>query len=402
MILSPFEVLAVDPGSPFSVIKASYKKLILTNHPDKSGDPETKKRFIEIQKAYEQIKSTPSPLVQRPRFEASPPPKTVQEYDIELKLEDLLSECIKSVPIDCKVYDSQGLYYEFKQTFRIVIPKGCNLKARFSFLNNGTVCPNEQSADIIFSLRLEPHKHFRLHGKNIIYNVAFEWPNGKFSDFLHIPLLEGGSYKLPVSRGRKRFKQKELPYKGLPINEILPQVRGKLIINIRFKNPIFCHELHLFLEEFHLGCVKSIDIISKNKDCSDETNHSKTTTFQTQIPPGLLPGHKIVIPLGSDNHPGTFPSDIMLVLRDFPHRNYIRLNDYDLLYTGPISSSVFNIPLIDGGFLPIDLSCIDSAKSIKLVGYGLFLWKSDHLKRGNLYVCFAPERLSSLEKSSKT
>ena len=54
---NPYSELKISPWSTFNEIKASYKKLVLLYHPDKSGRNTTEK-FMNIQKAYEVIKKS--------------------------------------------------------------------------------------------------------------------------------------------------------------------------------------------------------------------------------------------------------------------------------------------------------------------------------------------------------
>ena len=50
---SPFRMLEVAPDASFDVIKASFRRLVLMNHPDKGGDEAKCRRIVA---AFERIK----------------------------------------------------------------------------------------------------------------------------------------------------------------------------------------------------------------------------------------------------------------------------------------------------------------------------------------------------------
>lgn len=70
--MDPWQVLGVSPDASKDDIKTAYRKLARDHHPDLGGDPN---RFIEIQKAYEQLTNPQpqsNPFTQQHPFGADP------------------------------------------------------------------------------------------------------------------------------------------------------------------------------------------------------------------------------------------------------------------------------------------------------------------------------------------
>jgi len=51
----PWKVLGVDPGSSEEEVKAAYKKLARTQHPDVSVEPDAEQRWHELSEAYQAV-----------------------------------------------------------------------------------------------------------------------------------------------------------------------------------------------------------------------------------------------------------------------------------------------------------------------------------------------------------
>lgn len=67
----PYEILGVQKNADDEEIKRAYRKLSLRYHPDRNTDPDSTKKFQEINNAYESIKT--SELRQQREFQAQNP-----------------------------------------------------------------------------------------------------------------------------------------------------------------------------------------------------------------------------------------------------------------------------------------------------------------------------------------
>ena len=54
----PYRVLGVPPGASPAVVLDAYRRLSKLHHPDQGGSSE---RFVEIQRAYETLRTRPAP-----------------------------------------------------------------------------------------------------------------------------------------------------------------------------------------------------------------------------------------------------------------------------------------------------------------------------------------------------
>jgi curved DNA-binding protein CbpA len=56
----PYRVLGVPHGASLAVVVAAYRRLSLLHHPDRNdGSAESTRRFQEIQRAFEELRSRP-------------------------------------------------------------------------------------------------------------------------------------------------------------------------------------------------------------------------------------------------------------------------------------------------------------------------------------------------------
>lgn len=135
-IRDPWALLGLDRSASDQDIKAAYRKLALTCHPDRAQDPESAERFTDISVAYQSISTSEKrsawlasnePVSEETykKQSSAPPPERVIEIsfaesfsgaqkEIEIEIEDICSNCGGSgaapgfKPIPCDTCQGTG------------------------------------------------------------------------------------------------------------------------------------------------------------------------------------------------------------------------------------------------------------------------------------------------------
>jgi curved DNA-binding protein CbpA len=88
MAPDPYKVLGVSPGVSSEELHDAYRRLVKLHHPDRNGgSPESTRRFQEIQRAYEEVRSGPAGRRQarRPRPAETPVEDRMADLERELR-----------------------------------------------------------------------------------------------------------------------------------------------------------------------------------------------------------------------------------------------------------------------------------------------------------------------------
>lgn len=171
------------------------------------------------------------------------------------------------------------------------------------------------------------------------------------------------------------------------------------------QDPAVVRDLHLTLEEVYNGVTKRMKIKKQVLDNSGKPS-TEEKVLSISVKPGWKQGTKVTFPKEGDQRPNNIPADIVFVIKDKAHHTFIREGS-DLRYKARIalrdalSGSTINVPLIEGGSIPVTLKEVIKPNSQKrIVGKGLPLPKEPGA-RGDMLVEFDilfPDHLSDTAK----
>lgn len=151
-------------------------------------------------------------------------------------------------------------------------------------------------------------------------------------------------------------------------------------------------DLSVTLEEVFRGCTKKMKI-TRTIVGPDGQRRVEDKVLTIDVKKGWKPGTKITFPQEGDQVPNSIPADIVFVLKDKPHPTF-RRDGCDLRCKLPISlrdalvGCSVQVPLIEGGVLPLRLSNVVKPGSVtRVTGKGMPNSK-DASHRGDLLVEF--------------
>ncbi|KAM8741984.1 dnaJ homolog subfamily B member 13 isoform 3-T3 [Acanthopagrus schlegelii] len=162
-------------------------------------------------------------------------------------------------------------------------------------------------------------------------------------------------------------------------------------------------DLHLSLDDLFHGCTKKIKISRRVMNEDGYTSSIKDKILSIDVKPGWKEGTRIIFPKEGDQSPNGIPADIVFIVRQKSHPQFIRqLND--LIYKTQISLEMaltgfsMDVETLDGRLLSIRINDIVHPSYKKVVtGEGMPL-SQDPAQRGNLVLTFDiqfPETLST-------
>ena len=127
------------------------------------------------------------------------------------------------------------------------------------------------------------------------------------------------------------------------------------------------------LEELYNGCIKTINYAKNTLNYDTRTTSFKETSVKVEILPGYSKDTELKYPLKGNEYPGRKNSDLIIKIKEIPHKTFKRVNKNDLLYTHKISlrDALNSLPVIfehlDGRKLNISMDEIISPDTIKVV-----------------------------------
>lgn len=197
----------------------------------------------------------------------------------------------------------------------------------------------------------------------------------------------------PTSNGIGNFM---FDFDGIP-----PQSKKQKI-----QDPTIEKDLLVSLEELVNGCTKKMKISRKVLD-ERGISRSEEKILTVNVKPGWKTGTKITFPKEGDRKPGIVPADVVFIVKDKPHPNFIRDKNNNIIYTAEISlrdaltGGQVEVPTLDGRKIKLRLHGIVQPESTQRIhGEGLPLPKNLS-KRGDLIVKYNirfPQQLSSVQR----
>ena len=189
-------------------------------------------------------------------------------------------------------------------------------------------------------------------------------------------------------------------------------------MNQREKSPLKNIEIELpiTLDEFYNGCIKQVKYKKNALNLDKRTSNIKECEISVQIFPGYSKETILTFPLQGQEAPGMQSSDLIIFLKEVPHKDYKRVNKNDLILTKTItlSQALNSVPVevntLDGRKLCISMDEIISPKTVKVVkGEGMPICDNENQveslvfdnKKGDLYIIFNikfPDYINSKKK----
>ncbi|XP_046576033.1 dnaJ homolog subfamily B member 4-like [Haliotis rubra] len=344
-----YKILNVAKGASDEDIKKGYRKMALKYHPDKNKSPGAEEKFKEIAEAYEVLSD----------------PKKKEIYD---------------------KYGEEGL-------------KG-------GMHSGGTSAG--QGGTYHYSFHGNPHETFRMF-------FGDENPFGSFfsSGF-------GGSSMRPPGFGHHfgpggpdDMDVDEDPF-GRQFSSFggpgghFQQFSSTGMPKQRRQDAAIVKDLQVSLEDIYKGATKRMKITRKVLNPDGQTTRMEEKILTVDIKPGWKAGTKITFPKEGDQKPHNIPADIVFVLKDKHHPQFLREGS-DIRYKAKVllrdalCGTTIHVPTVDGRKIPLNISDVIKPGSIKRIqGEGLPYPKQAG-KRGDLIIEFSvafPDKLSQAVKDN--
>lgn len=159
------------------------------------------------------------------------------------------------------------------------------------------------------------------------------------------------------------------------------------------QDPAIIRELQVSLEEISSGTTKKLKITRKVLNSDGRSTHNEDKILTIDIRPGWKAGTKITFPKEGDQSPNTIPADIVFVIKDKPHSQFVR-DGIDIRHTVRLSlrdalcGTTIQVPTLSGRKIPVGLNDVVKPTTQKRIqGEGLPITKTPS-KRGDLIVEF--------------
>lgn len=346
-----YKILGVSKGASDDELKKAYRKLALKFHPDKNQSPGAEEKFKEIGEAY-----------------------------------DVLSD-----PRKRQIYDQLG---------EEGLKGGAGMNASGTTGPTGGGMPNfGQGGNYSYSYHGDPRATFaQFFGTSDPFSSFFGGGGSSSADMMDVDfndLLSGqfgggggrhgmaGGFRPPQTGGHNRGRKQA-----------------------RVQDPTIEKEVFVTLEEIKTGVEKKMKI-SRKVYGEDGSARAEDKVLRINVKPGWKSGTKITFSKEGDQVPGKIPADIAFIIRDAPHKVFVRDGaNLKFTYKIPLRESlcgtVIQVPTLEGNKVGINCTgeIIKPSTIKRLQGYGLPFSKEPN-KRGDIVVNFEvlfPDKLSQSSK----
>lgn len=277
-----YEVLGISKKSTDMELKQAYKQLAKIYHPDmRLGDNSAKKKFLEVQEAYETIIDIRAKRKQRiekiiktfvPTSEkevqntVDTPHRGRDIYSIlEISFEESILGCKKQIHIsknvfcdctkdnrsNCPKCQGKGIYRK-AQIIEIQVPKGVfngqTLKIRGKG-NSSTDCG--ENGDLLINVHIQPNDVFFRKGIDIYTKLIITYPEAVLGTNKIIPTVYG-NVECVIPPGIQNNAKLELRGKGIIKEKDNVEGNEYVIVNIEIPKHITEKQKNIIMELQHL------------------------------------------------------------------------------------------------------------------------------------------------------
>lgn len=165
---------------------------------------------------------------------------SVEEHDVFVSLEEILTGCVKKVKVYRTVLLLNGSSAKEEKVFTINIPPGLKVGTKIAFQNESDKGKYKYASDIVFVIRDKPHPVFKREGCNLKYVAIISLKKALCGCEIEVPTLKGEKVKLNlINEILQPQTQKKLTGLGLPLSKDGSK-KGDLIVSfdIRFPNSL--------------------------------------------------------------------------------------------------------------------------------------------------------------------
>lgn len=277
-----YKTLGITKGATDEEIKKAYRKMALKYHPDKNKSPGAEDRFKEIAEAYEVLSD-----------------KNKREIYDKYGEDGLKQGSSGGGGTSGASYSFHGDPHE---TFRMFFGDENPFASFFSFSGG----PGGG------------HSHGSRGGPGTSSHMFFHSEGGNDAmDIDDDPFHNFGFGGMGQRMGPAGFSQQAHRPPGR-----------------KLQDPPVTYDLLVSLEDVNKGTTKKMKITRKVIG-PDGRSRNEEKVLAIDVKPGWKAGTKITFPKESDQKPNSVPADIVFVIKDKPHRHFIR-DGSDLKYKAKI------------------------------------------------------------------
>ena len=280
-----YQILGVSKDASGEEIKRAYRKLARKYHPDVSKVPDAEQRFKEVAEAYEALKDPDKRRAYdqlgsnwRAGEEFRPPPDwqfrgefsggrggfsdffdslfgggsplddmfggaTVrgrgfarrgedQIAKIAITLEEAYQGTTRTLAVEGQELDARGQTRRTRRNLRVQIPSGVREGQRIRLAGQGSPgLGGAGSGDLFLEIHIEPHRLYRLHGKDVYLELPVAPWEAALGTTLNVPTL-GGWVDLKIPKNSQSGRRLRLRGRGLPGDP-----PGDQYLELRIVNP---------------------------------------------------------------------------------------------------------------------------------------------------------------------
>lgn len=250
-----YVVLGVEPHATLEQIKKAFRKLALTNHPDRNpGNKAAEERFKLITEAYEtlsdaDLRKTYDLEHQSPFVDYSPDPfvhmdddlrevfsdlfdkKQKRGKNLEARLEISFEESYRGTTKTLVLVDTRKQSREIN----VRIPPGAGEGKILRVKGQGEkTMGDEVAGDLIVHIRLAKHPFFERQEQNIFLEIPIPLATAILGGEIEVPTLEG-TVKMKIPKGIQSGKTLRLRGKGFANENKL--AKGDQYVRIHVETP---------------------------------------------------------------------------------------------------------------------------------------------------------------------